>query len=134
MSESKWADRLREIKVFNNWILLERFGKSGDVAIVYHHPAEGRLGWSESHHTQVWSPLKHSALPHSKTYGARYGEVKFHGMRAESFPKALAWAQAQFKHKYVPSPFGGYIPEHIRFKARYAWKEAKRNGKLEKAK
>lgn len=36
---SKLADKLRAIKVYNNWEILMRFRDINDVAIEYHRPA-----------------------------------------------------------------------------------------------
>lgn len=117
---SKLADQLRAIRVFNNWGLLKKFGTEMDVAIEYHRPAEGRLGWTESSHTSVWSPHQNPKLGKPRRWGQHGTNKEFHGLRRDSLPAALAWAGDVFGQKYVPSPFGGYIPEHVRFKARMA--------------
>jgi hypothetical protein len=120
---SKLSEQLRAIKVHNNFEMLMRFGGADDVAIEYHRPAPGRLGWADSHRTTVWSPKANPKLPAPKRFALSVrGEKEFVGMRKLSFAGAVAWAVAQFGHKYVPSPFGGQIPVHVLVKAKAAVK------------
>lgn len=114
---SKLSDALREQKIFNNWEMLVRFGGELDVAIDYHRPAEGRMGWCDVRRTTVWSPRSNPRLMGPKKM--RSGtEREFLGARKESLPAALAWASDEFREIYVPSPFGGYLPKHIVTKAK----------------
>lgn len=120
---SKLAEQLKTIKVFNNWEILRQFGDAQDVAIEYHRPAEGRLGWSESCHTAVWSPRSNPHLEVPR--GLKVGYTKrFHGKRSESYYAARNWAMETFGHDYVTSPFGGLIPKHVKAKAENAVKAA----------
>lgn len=113
---SKLADQLRILKIFNNWELLKRFGASGDVVIEYHSAER----WSV-YRTEVWSPLKHPMLSQSKR-DRDVGCKEFLGKRSETFQLAVNWAMLAFGHDYVPSPFGGYVPTHVRHKAEQAAK------------
>ena len=126
---SKLATQLNPRGLHNNWDLLKRFGKTGDVAIEYHRPAPGRLGIAETTHTRVWSYWK---TPHLErpTNGASGVERRFPGKKSHSFPLALKWAMDTFKHTYVPSPFGGWIPRHVLGRAKLWAQEGgeKQNG------
>lgn len=113
---SKFSEQLRSLKIFNNFELLTKFGVSGDVAIEYHRPAPGRLGWCERPHTSVWSPIRHQKLERIKPLSHTAGK-EFNGLRAQSFSTALAWAKENFGYECVPSPFGGQIPKHVCDKA-----------------
>ena len=118
---TKLGEKLRAIRIFNNWDILVRFGDINDVSIEYHRPAEGRMGWCETRHTRVWSPHQN---PRLKIVGLKSGTSKdFQGSRSESLPAALAWASNEFGHTYVPSPHGGYIPKHVLTKIKAALKE-----------
>lgn len=120
---SKFADQLRTLKVFNNWELIYRFGTTDDVVIEYRRPASGRLGWCDTHRTSVWSSIKTNKLPVPKQHlSTTPSEKEFYGLRSQSFPEALRWAGATFGHTYVPSPFGGHVPQHVLKKAKAAVK------------
>lgn len=121
---SKLADQLRELKVFNNWELLMRFGAVGDVAIEYRRPPEGRLGWCQTRRTDVWSPRDHPKLERDTGGLSRGAKKTFSGNRAASFYIARNWAMEEFGHDYVPSPFGGHIPKHVLAKAQNAVKRS----------
>jgi hypothetical protein len=118
---SKLADQFRAIGIYNNWGMIERFGLPDDVAIEYRRPADGRLGWTETHRTVVWRPGVHPKLAAPRRgIGDRSVEKEFFGLRRESFYTARNWAMEEFGHDYVPSPFGGHIPKHLLSKARAA--------------
>lgn len=121
---SKLSDALREQKIFNNWYMLIQFGGDMDVAVEYHRPAEGRLGWCDSSRTRVWSPRKNPKLG-GPTGLSREWVKNFLGIRKESLPAALAWASEEFREIYVVSPFGGYLPKHIILKAKKSIKVQK---------
>lgn len=122
---SKLSEQLRALKVFNNWELLLRFGSKDDVAITYSRPASGRMGWCDTCRTSVWSPRKTEKLSTPKQHlTTTPSETEFLGLRSESFPEALRWAGATFGHTYIPSPFGGHVPQHVLKKAKEAIKKA----------
>lgn len=114
---SKLADQLRQLKIFNNHELLRRFGDQDCVAIEYHRPPAGRLGWCESCRTQVWSVFKNPKLSVETALSSVFSKT-FLGNRSESYYAARNWAMEQFGHDYVPSPFGGLIPKHLHHKAK----------------
>lgn len=114
---SKLANALREKHYHNNWELLVKLGGQDDVAIEYTARAPGRLGWTMTNKTDVWSPRPHSKLDEPKGMSRTYAKT-FLGVRKESWPVAIAWAIEQFGHVFVPSPFGGYLPRHLVEKAR----------------
>lgn len=115
---SKLANQLREIRVYNNHGLLMQFGGENDVAIEYYARPSGRIGWTMVNHSEVWSPRSNPKLAReglSSTW-----KKSFQGNRAESYYAARNWAMETFGHDYVPSPFGGMIPKHVRHKAEQA--------------
>ena len=115
---SKLADQLREHKIFNNWNLLNQFGKTGDVVIDFNRPSSGLAGIRELWGTAVWSIYKHPALTlPTRLLSTRTFQKEFFGPRKQSFPAALVWAHETFGSLYAPSPFGGHIPLHIKQKA-----------------
>lgn len=93
-NESKRAERLRAIRVYNNHDLLVRFGATAHC-IEYYTGEFQHTG----RHTTVYSPGAMGA--------------QFTGKRAISWPQALMWAQEKTGHTFVASPFGGAIPEHV---------------------
>lgn len=117
---SKLTEQLQAIKVYNNWYLLLQFGDATSVAITYSRPAEGRLGWTDTCHTDVWSPKANPKLePAPLSAGSR---KRFRGKCAESYYAARNWAMEEFGDDYVSSPFGGLIPKHVKARAERAAK------------
>lgn len=110
---SKLADRLRKMDIFNNYNLLQAFGELNDVAVEYHRPPPGRMGWTESRGTSVWRPPMKGKPGVTK---------EFHGKRSKSFPEACAWVTKNGKYELVPGPFGGHIPKRVLEKAKAAVK------------
>jgi len=113
---SKLADRLNKMDIFNNHNLLQAFGGLKDVAVEYHRPPPGRLGWASFNGTTVWRP------PIKNKPGVK---KEFYGKRSKSFPEAVKWATENAKYELVPGPFGGHIPKHILEKAKAATKKGK---------
>ncbi len=114
---SKLSNQLRELKIYNNHGLLTKFGGPDDVAIEYHRPADGRLGWTDTAHTSVWSIRENAKLGKPRRSIHSGGEKQFLGLRRETYQLAINWAMETFGHDYSPSPFGGHIPRHILAKA-----------------
>lgn len=112
---SKLADALRVRKIYNNFGILHHWGDAKCVAIEYSRRPDGRLGACMTNHTDVWSPRPNEHLekePLSTTYRKR-----FFGKRSETYRLARNWAAEIFGHDYVPSPFGGLIPRHVKARA-----------------
>ena len=112
------ATKLRDIRCFNNWDLLTRFGTAGDVAIEYVNPDARSV---RPRHTAVWAPRAHPKLPPPpNNLQAARGRKEFLGKQTESLGPAIAWANQTFGHVYVKSPFRGYVPEHVLDRAKEA--------------
>jgi hypothetical protein len=121
---SKLSEQLREIKVFNNWDILVRFGDINDVVIEYTGRLPGRLAWANINSTRVWSPRANPKL--DRPSGAQTTcQKQFIGKRTVSMPAAINWAVTEFGHKFAPSPHGGYIPMHVLVAVKNAVKKRK---------
>lgn len=117
--DSKLAYALREKhRVFNNHDLLLSFGRHKDVAVEY---TQGDSRACSVNHTSVYSP-RFKTDPFAPHYGD--GCKWFVGKKHDSMPLAMAWAASQYHiHHWAPSPFGGYVPQHVMERARAAVKE-----------
>jgi len=106
---SKLADKLRKMGVYNTHDMLTHFRVRGisPIACVYFQSETMRSGRSA-----VFSPFRKSD-PDAPWYN--YGKKTFVGKRAESMPKAIAWATEQYGiEEWAPCPFGGaYIPKAV---------------------
>jgi hypothetical protein len=113
----KLSDQLRAIRVFNNYDLLMQFGRPDDIAIEYYAPSPRAC---EAHRTKVWSPRRNAKLNDDLSAIAQSYSKTFVGLKRDTFWVAVQWAMDEFGHDYVPSPFGGYIPKHLKSKAMQA--------------
>lgn len=115
---SKLADALRERKIFNTHGLLAEFGEAGkDVGVMFNSADHRSCHPACSH---IYSPSFKTA-PNSPWYD--YQQKSFVGIKRESHPKALAWAEETYGVKFVPGPFGDYIPIEVLAKAKQYVKE-----------
>lgn len=117
MRKNKLADALRVKKVYNNWDLLKHFGKPGDVVVEYYPAPTGRAGVGHIDSTRVWSFKKEPNLEKPDRWGASTFEKVFRGRRAESLNPAIEWARTTYGYGFATSPFGGFVPSHLKEKA-----------------
>lgn len=121
-------DRFRALGVYNPYEFARKFGTTGvDDYIITYHPYESRT--MNGHKTTVWAPgRKVNPNSHFLDNGAQ----AFHGGRAESLPKALAWAKTKLKlADWEPCPVdrGSLVPKAVRERG-LAWlKEQERKAK-----
>ena len=105
----KPRDYLNNLGIYNDHRLLQLYGRKGQDVFVYYHPSDKM----RSGRTLVSSP-SHKTDP--RAYWLDNGAKSFFGNRAESMPKALAWASETYQiDEWVPSPFGGgaKVPAYV---------------------
>lgn len=115
---SKFADQLRELKIFNNHGLLTAFG--GVVCVDYNPGSTGRMGVGDVPRSTAWSTQSRRPLQTEWVGDYASHSKEFIGKRAKTFQKAVEWAEKVFKCKLVVSPFGGRVPERTIKRARAA--------------
>ena len=120
------SEQLAAIKICNTHELLARFGdlKKTDIAVSFDGYGGGRS--MRVHGSSVYSP-SHKTNPDASWYD--YGKKTFVGNRAESLPKAFAWASERYGiaiDDWVPDPTrtgrGSYVPRVVRDRALHALK------------
>lgn len=115
----KLAEQLRERKIFNEWMLLEKFGQPGKDVWIQYYPRESR--WCMPAKTAIMSP-SHKTDPTAPWYDN--GCITFSGLRNESIPLAQKNAASLYGiAEWVPSPFGGAsakVPKYV-LDAAKAW-------------
>ncbi len=121
IGKSRFSEALRALRIYNDHALLKRFGEKGrDVWLGYSPP-----GRAEAQKTRVMSP-SHKTDP--KAHWTNDGCKTFVGRRAESMPKAMAWASANYRvDEWVSSPLFGVthqLPKYVVDAARKAVKVA----------
>jgi len=110
--KSKLKDALRAKRFYNNHDLLEHFGGPNSVVVEYTPAPSGRLGYAECDKTTVWRLTRHVLFSDPLFRGQTFHR-HFIGKRSVSLPIAKKWAKEIFGHPLVPSPFGGYVTEHV---------------------
>jgi len=123
MPRSRLVQVLNAHKIHNDWELLSRFTEKGEinVAVTYRVPYPRLV---RPRGTQVWAP---GIVTDADAHWVDNGNKTFTGQKAESWPKAMAWATEKYKiTKWGPSPFGAstYLPERVIARAR-SWAQAK---------
>ena len=117
MTVKELRERLRAMRVFNDYEILVRFGVEGRDVVVRYHPG-GDLG-SMCYRTSVYSP---SFKTDPNAHWTNNGTKTFLGNRASTLHVCLAWASEQYGvEAWVTSPFGGAkIPAEVLKAARAA--------------
>lgn len=117
---SKITEELALRQIINSYDLMKRaspwVGERDHVCLDYRRPAPGRLGWTETNRTTVWSLRHLPGLSRHTRYGAIGFERDFFGLRDKSLPQARAWVKENFGYDVVRNPTrsGGYCSLALR--------------------